>query len=250
MDATHYTFVAEDDPDLKIEFPRVTHIIGSTLAAPGLLRWYFDQTVDAVSGLLPWAGDQASTLEDPDVLREWLQRNRMRPMDVAEDASLRGRAVHAYFQARLLGDDPRQADVAAELAVEPAHLDKSVEKWYSGVEGWLAANPTIRPVFTERRVWSLRYGYAGTLDLLYARGDYHRTLLDLKSRKAGAASYASDDVQLTAYDLAVEESLGIRASRKTVLVVRGDGSFDEYPSAVSRQVWLDCLSLYKGLVEK
>ena len=98
------------------------------------------------------------------------------------------------------------------------------------------------------RLLSLEHQFAGSTDLIWRNNDGDLVVTDLKSRKAGLDAYESDHIQVGAYSIAYEEMTGQYVDKETVLVVRGDGTWDEYQSNLdNRAIFLSLVSVYNNL---
>jgi len=103
----------------------------------------------------------------------------------------------------------------------------------------------VRPIRVEDRVWSRRYGYAGTTDLL-AEVDGVLTLVDFKTSKA---IYAESTLQVAAYVMALEEMGHERATRGMIVRIpkTADSTFEvlEVPDLdAAFDVFLHVVSLF------
>ena len=239
---------------VEIRLPRVTAIIGNTLAKPALTAWNYRFTRDVLSGyvsVLRKAGNTANTildtLEDADMLEEALKANRLRPEDHARDAAEgRGAQAHAFL-ATLVDMDSNDADA---LASDKVHGSSAL---VSGVTfaiatWWLEAQPLV--VASEKTLYSLRHGFAGTVDLVWF-DKKERVLTDLKTRKPDIGMYESDDLQTAAYEGAWNEMYpDSPIDRRTILVAREDGSHDEYPATRRYAAFVALKAVYDELQGK
>lgn len=262
-DGSHYTWVLRDlstgkyDQSCTIALPSVTTIIGKILAKPALIGWTYRETRDAISGTVSTLleaesehptirDDLLDLLSDPEMLEEYLKENGLRPEDQTKTAQARGKAAHATLE-RLaniaLSDDDAAADALASRLLEKrtsTPYDRASAAW------WVDRQPSV--VATEARLMSLTWRYAGSTDLVWRDNDGNLVLTDLKSRKAGQPSWESDHIQVAAYAIAWEEMGNPPIDRETVLVVREDGTWDEYESAVdNRGIFLDLLSAWQKM---
>lgn len=89
------------------------------------------------------------------------------PRHVLERARQRGTAVHRACELYLLGD------------LDETSLDEEIAPYYYQFRRFLRESG-FRPAKSELRVWSGRYGYAGTLDLAGELGK-KQVLIDLKT---------------------------------------------------------------------
>lgn len=263
-DGKYYTFVLRDlstgryDQGCTISFPSVTTIIGRVLAKPALIPWTYRETRDAISGLVSVLlsadreahpdieSDILDLLSDPDMLEEYMKENGLRPEDQKLEAADRGKKAHTALEdlaTIALKEDSSAADaLAGRLLEKPGTtpFDRATAAW------WLDREPEV--IATEARLFSLHHGFAGSADLVWRDRDGYVVMTDLKSRRASQPAWESDHIQVGAYSIAWEERTEQEVERETVLVVREDGTWDEYESRVdNRQVFLDLNAAYKEL---
>lgn len=103
----------------------------------------------------------------------------------------------------------------------------------------------VRPVLVERFVYSVRHGFAGTLDFVYEHGG-RRWLLDWKT---GTRPYPTYYLQLRAYQLALEE-MGEAVDDCAVVMLPKDGGTAELypaPATLTADAFLGALALWRGL---
>ena len=127
-----------------------------------------------------------------------------------------GSAAHAAVEHTL--------KTALGLTVSPApRLGPEAACAYAAFQAW-AKEHDVRPIRVEDRVWSRRYGYAGTTDLL-AEVDGVLTLVDFKTSKA---IYAESTLQVAAYVKALEEMGHERAARGMIVRIpkTADSTFE------------------------
>ena len=265
-DGSHYTFVLRNlstgkyDSSATISLPSVTSVIGRVLAKPALIPWTYRETRDAISGMVAvhlassgghpdTVDDLLDVLADSDALEAYLASNQLRPQDQKDEAAVRGRKAHGALEkmAELaLEQDGTAADALANRILDKPQstpFDRASASW------WLDREPEV--VATETFLWSLQHGFAGTVDLVWRDNEGALTITDLKSRKAGQPAWESDHIQVGAYSLIWEEQTGEKADKQSVLVVRADGTWDEYVSNVDNEaVFLDLLSVYKELTRR
>ena len=124
---------------------------------------------------------------------------------VLENARLRGQAVHKAVE----------LDIAGELDETDLHPEVAARlgQWRQ-----FCRITKFEPLASELRVYSARYGYAGTLDL-FGTLRRERILLDLK---ATAAIPATVGMQTAAYAQALRESIGCGPIRRAVLRLAAD----------------------------
>lgn len=218
-----------------IELPSVTSIIKSTLAAPQLVSWAYRATVEGVE-LLGEHFPLTQALKDHD-LDGLLELNRLRPEDIRDERAEEGNAAHRYLELSAAPDGEEHYFLASPYIT-------AVKKW------WEKNEPTVDSA--EQVVVSLKYGYAGTLDLSwYPKLVPGLWITDLKTRKREARSgYSSDHIQLDGLRTAFEEQTGIPVAGTSVLIARDDGTYIEDASHPAyRGSFLKIKAVYDQLKE-
>lgn len=259
-DKNYYTFVLRDTTsggyiqDVEIKLPRVSHIVGSVLAKQMLVPWASRQTLDAVIGVvgLVESGDIPvdefiDMFTDTDMVAEFMKTNKLRPEDVRNEAADRGKKVHKTLENLgkiALGDGPEAAE---NYAFNVQNTEKATG-WDLGIiDWWLYRKPTV--VAPERTLYSLRHGYAGTVDLVYTCKSGKTILTDLKSRRHGGSVYDSDHIQTGGYWEAYNEmDWEPKIDKATVLLVTEDGKWKEETAKFDpRSVFLKTKALYDDM---
>lgn len=176
-------------------YPSVTHVL-SVVAKPALVQWAAKT-------------ERALVLEASADLYEDLA-GTPKMGRAAYLATLQTRVGHTKAHQRELakaGEIGTQAHALIEWSLRKALKQEagpeprvsSAALWaYMGFEDWARAHH-VEPVWIEQTVWSTRFGYAGTLDLL-ARVDGVLTVVDFKTSKA---VYSEAFLQNVAYQQAL-----------------------------------------------
>lgn len=219
-----------------IELPSVTTIIKATMAAPALLGWTYRTTLESVDMLHEYY-DSIRYYREHD-LDALLEVNRLRPDDIRDEAAERGTATHSYLEA--LASPTAEEDEERFWLATP--YIQAVKDW------WEKEQPVVES--SEGTVVSLKYGFAGTLDLVWSGRHGAFRLTDLKTRKEGFTDpYISDLVQLDGLRIAWEETTGVPIGSTSVLVAREDGTPLEVVRNVPRGIFLKVLDLYNAVRE-
>lgn len=155
------------------KIPGVTTILNEGLPKPALINWAANATAEAAVNR--W--DDLSGMGPADRLKV-LKAARYEDRDAA---AKRGTEVHALAERLILGH---------EVAV-PDELRGHVESYVRFLDEW---GPN--PVLTEVTVVNYTHGYAGTLDMVFDRGDGN-ILADIKTTRSGI--YGETALQLAAY---------------------------------------------------
>lgn len=244
-DSPSYRFVLQNkatgefEESQVIELPSVTSIIHRNLAAPALVPWAYRQTVESVEILLEaWSKSEEdpSSVFDPtfyeDDLDALLTEARLRPEDIRDEAAERGQAAHAWLERHAAGmeDHPTMRHIGPNL------YEVGVTDW------WNEKKPLVYA--SEKLLISLRYQYAGTVDLIWVDKRGKVVLTDLKTRdNTWTTAYESDLIQVAAYKQAWEEMTGKVIDRTSVLIVKPDGSWIEDSRSLPFESFLALLEL-------
>jgi len=240
---SHYTFNLVDYQGKKVKgaevhLPSVTYILGTVLGAgDALLDWYYSKGLEGVSALANHFGDEFTPVAQlVEELREELNKQKLSPYHRKHERAAEGTAAHAYFE-KLAQDYTAGDDFTTATGFEFA-----IASW------WALTKPQVEQA--ERVMWSLRHGFAGTVDLVWWDSDGLLNITDLKTRKVGSdQAYEKDLLQVDAYDLANEEMTGMRASKTGILIARDDGTYVYDQRRVPRGSFLKVLEVYRTLQE-
>lgn len=166
--------------------PSVTNILG-VIAKPELTAWLQEQAVMAALTLPRIAG------ETEDAFAKRVVEDSMTTRDGAADF---GTAFHHGAE-----------HIAKTLEVDPADL---LSAWLNRYRDWWQEN-VVTCRWTEQRVVSNQFGYAGTADLLIEHKVHGLCLVDLKTMKINP-KYKMKPYSTWAYQLAAyRKALGIEA---------------------------------------
>lgn len=154
---------------------------------------------------------------------------RAAPRDQAREAMARGMAVHK--------------------CVENYELGRGYDEAYAGyLRAWAAFRRDFgfvaAPTAIETRLYSRRYGYAGTPDVVFGG-----VLIDVKSSETPCPITA---VQLAGYTQLLEES-GHRIHKRLGLALHPDGTYDpkDYPDQRGdMNTFLSLMNIYRFVDEK
>jgi len=166
--------------------PSVTNILG-VIAKPELTAWLQEQAVMAALTLPRIAG------ETEDAFAKRVVEDSLTTRDGAADF---GTAFHHGAER-----------IAKTLEVDRADL---LSPWLELYRDWFQAN-SVRCIWTEQRVVSNQFGYAGTADLLIEHKVHGLCLVDLKTMKINP-KYKVKPYSTWAYQLAAyRKALGVEA---------------------------------------
>jgi genome maintenance exonuclease 1 len=180
-------------------FPSVTTIL-QAIAKPALVKWSANverqHVVDAAADLYT---EWCAQVVPPVMPRSWYLTTltarlgtKAHEQQLADAGDL-GSATHKLVEWTL------RTAIGAEAGPKPVVGDKSLWAWMS-FDDW-AKSVQLKPLLTERTVYSTVHGYAGTMDLL-ARVNGIVTTIEIKTSKA---IYPEALLQASAYRVAMEE---------------------------------------------
>ena len=196
--------------DTNGDGPSVTTVLG-TLAKPALIGWAAKEErkyVGAVAGqlykrLFTVLAEPAT----PDKFTEMLLEELGKPANrqLLEQAASVGTQVHNRVEWDLKGElGLERAPEAPPLTTEQAK--HSYARW-----GEWRVTVKLRPIAMEKRIYSMLFGFGGTLDLLAEIELDGKLVLIVIDWKTGKAVYAEAYLQNVAYRMALKEE-GIDAT--------------------------------------
>lgn len=222
-----------------ITLSRVTTIIGETLAKPQLLNWYYSTVVDNLESLFDVFKDmpKARIMEAATNLDEWLEKNRLRPVDIRDERAEEGTDAHEWLH--LLAQGER--GITWNMEGAPGSYYGAIDDW------WEKTKPDV--IASETTLLSLQHGFAGSCDLVANLGPTPRVIIDLKTRRVGQGARDSDHLQLAAYRIAWNEMHpGAPCSPVSyVLAAFDDGTYQMIRSTGYEETFLNLLSVYNSL---
>ena len=177
------------------EYFSATTLIGQGCVKPGLERW------KRVTPMIELKKKLNKVLDDNEELDrvklERLYKESMEHTDnVSDDASLVGSVVHGLVEDFIKGKKiPKQSDPAV------------VNCWNLFLDWWNQQNYKVIDI--EKKLFSKKYGYVGTLDLVVQNDKGEFVLIDLKTSNQIVFGYV---LQANAYKQAYEEETGKRIS--------------------------------------
>ncbi len=225
------------------EYPSVTTIL-SVIAKPALIAWSAKVEREMVMNVSAQLYEDTSgtpkmsRMAYMNTLQTRLGKEKAHSKELAKAGDL-GSQAHSLIEWSL------QASMMEQPGPPPKVQDKAT--WaFMAWEDW-KKSVNLKPVHIEQTVWSDRYGYAGTMDLLaYVNGVL--TVLDWKT---GKAVYPEAHLQNAAYRHAIRE-MGHGDPAQGLIVrlpkVETDPAFEVVtakPEGPMLQIFLDTLSLWK-----
>lgn len=197
-------------------YPSVTQIL--TVIDKPSLRWWFGKEVYQAVALNPDMNEQQALAE---------------PYKQSETAKSRGTAVHDIVE-------------AYENTGRVVGIEGPFKGYAQAFDSWVKSNNVI-VVEHERSVYSEKYRYAGTLDLLVKFNKEEKpTLIDIKT---GKDIYPEAHLQVSAYKQALEED-GVELRNTGVLLLQEDGTYKFELGKDKLKSFLACKILWEGLNEE
>ena len=184
--------------DQKVE--SVTGICGRGLPKPNLVNWLVATTLNEVKRLINEKLDNNEPL-DRAGLERIFKTAKEKTNKIKEDAGLVGTVVHGLIEDFLKGKDiPKQSDPAV------------VNCWNLFLDWWNKQEYEV--VELEKKIYSKKYNYAGTLDLVVKDKKGNLVLMDIKTSNFISFDYF---LQLNAYKFAYEEETGSKVSKSFIV---------------------------------
>ena len=207
----HATLHYEDESHCyKVDGKIVPSVTGLNKLLPKafhLERWLIDTPMDKYSELIELhleKGKQISSLD----LRKFKKLAKSENDRIKETAGDIGTDVHELYQKWKLG----------KPFIEPK--DEVIKPMFDKLKKF-DKDLGIKPLFIEKKIYSKKYNYAGTLDLICTtKKSKELTLIDWKTSKAIYDNYI---YQTLAYKFAFEEETGDKIkSMKIIRVPKGE----------------------------
>ena len=184
--------------DQKVE--SVTGICGRGLPKPNLVNWLVATPLNEVKRLINEKLDNNEPL-DRAGLERIFKTAKEKTNKIKEDAGLVGTVVHGLIEDFLKGKEiPKQSDPAV------------VNCWNLFLDWW--NKQEYKVVELEKKIYSKKYNYAGTLDLVVKDKKGNLVLMDIKTSNFISFDYF---LQLNAYKFAYEEETGSKVSKSFIV---------------------------------
>ena len=184
--------------DQKVE--SVTGICGRGLPKPNLVNWLVATPLNEVKRLINEKLDNNEPL-DRAGLERIFKTAKEKTNKIKEDAGLVGTVVHGLIEDFLKGKEiPKQSDPAV------------VNCWNLFLDWWNKQEYEV--VELEKKIYSKKYNYAGTLDLVVKDKKGNLVLMDIKTSNFISFDYF---LQLNAYKFAYEEETGSKVSKSFIV---------------------------------
>lgn len=211
-------------PLFQIDLPSVTTVLDKVTATHGLETWYYNRAIGGLAILMEKFGTEMPT--DIPSIHSLLAQHGLSPQSQRDAAADRGSALHAQMERLATGKKVKESDEIAPL-----------------LQWWGERGITKKHVVeAEKVVLSLKYRYAGTLDLALEL-DGALWVVDLKT---GKSLYSKYKLQVEGYALAYEEMTGKRVDKLGVLHLN-DGKCRLVEYGRCTEAWLAAVNLYYHL---
>ena len=178
----------------KFKVPSVTSITG-ILDKPALIPWAVNSTLEVIKDALA-PGQEYSEV----YLEEVLKAAKDASQNIKREAAGRGTSIHKEVERSLRSDEGYVTDNPGASAILS-----------------FLGHSSITPECVERKVYSRRHRYSGTLDCIGRDRDGGLVLLDWKT---GKDVYPEFLLQTAAYVIAYEEETGDEIKRRIICVVK------------------------------
>lgn len=229
---THIYSVNGGDP-----IPGVTTIVGVMDKSGPLMRWAVNIALEHIEEKIK----PGKSLDELQLKTLWAEAKRQ-PYLKRDEAADAGTIIHEWCEAHIkfaLG-------LAKKKPAKP--INELIRLGVGAFLKWEKENEVIYHS-SERRLYSEKYGYAGTMDFDATVGG-KRTLGDFKT---GKAIYPSMMAQTAAYQQALEEEMGIKFEQRVIIRLdKATGKFDPTLMGSYRKdlkMFLACLDIHSRLKE-
>ena len=200
-----------------VELPSVTTIL-QVIAKPGLVPWARNVALASVREALESSGLPPV---DPVAQATWvdnlLERAKAAPDQIRDDAADFGKAVHAYIH---------ETGFRGETSPKVKETGERFMMWLR--------SSGLTLLESEKMVYCMDHGYAGTLDLVAESTESRRIIIDIKT---GNALYPEMALQVAAYAHAYEAQLSDKIGQLGSLQGLDSAGARRGPTAVNA-VWL------------
>jgi len=199
----------------------VTGICGNGVPKPELTGWLISTPIREIKD-----GINARLNTGDGIDRVWLERiidkAKNKTEEVKKDAGLVGTVVHGLIEDFLKGKKiPNQSD------------EKVVNCWNLFLDWWNKQEYEV--VELEKKVFSKKYNYAGTLDLVLKDKQGNLILADIKTSNQISFDYT---LQLNAYKEAYEEETKTKISKGLIIrLPKKDGKIEVKELPLNKQMF-------------
>jgi len=191
--------------------PSVTGICGNGVPKPELVNWLVYTPLNEFKKLIKDRLVNNLSIDDVELAR--IQKIASSKTNaIKEDAGLIGSTVHELIESFLKG----------KPTIKPS--DPKVSNcWHLFLNWWNKSKYKV--VDLEKKLYSKKWDYAGTLDLVVKDEKNHLVLIDIKTSKFISFDYA---LQLNAYKVAYEEETKQKIRKALIVRLPKDASEIEF----------------------
>jgi hypothetical protein len=178
----------------------VTGICGNGVPKPELQGWLISTPVREIKNSINTLLDNGESL-DRVILERIVDKAKNKTEEIKKDAGLIGTVVHGLIEDFLKNKKiPNQSD------------KKVINCWNLFLDWWNTQEYEV--VELEKKIFSKKYNYAGTLDLVLKDKQGNLVLADIKTSNSVSFDYA---LQLNAYRQAYEEETNNKISKGLII---------------------------------
>ena len=205
----------------KKEVKSVTGICSNGVPKPELTGWLVSTPIREIKNALNERLDYGQPV-DRVILERIIDHAKNKTEQVKKDAGLVGTVVHGLIEDFLKGKKiPNQSD------------EKVVNCWNLFLDWWNKQEYEV--VELEKKIFSKKYNYAGTLDLVLKDKQGNLILADIKTSNQISFDYT---LQLNAYKEAYEEETKTKISKGLIIrLPKKDGKIEVKELPLNKQMF-------------
>ena len=199
----------------------VTGICGNGVPKPELTGWLVSTPIREIKNAINNRLDEGWGIDRVE-LERIIDKAKNKTEEVKKDAGLVGTVVHGLIEDFLQGKKiPNQSD------------EKVVNCWNLFLDWWNKQEYEV--VELEKKVFSKKYNYAGTLDLVLKDKQGNLILADIKTSNQISFDYT---LQLNAYKEAYEEETKTKISKGLIIrLPKKDGKIEVKELPLNKQMF-------------
>ena len=205
----------------KKKLESVTGICGNGVPKPELTGWLVSTPIREIKNAINNRLDEGWGIDRVE-LERIIDKAKNKTEEVKKDAGLVGTVVHGLIEDFLQGKKiPNQSD------------EKVVNCWNLFLDWWNKQEYEV--VELEKKVFSKKYNYAGTLDLVLKDKQGNLILADIKTSNQISFDYT---LQLNAYKEAYEEETKTKISKGLIIrLPKKDGKIEVKELPLNKQMF-------------
>jgi hypothetical protein len=205
----------------KKKVESVTGICGNGVPKPELTGWLVSTPIREIKNAINSRLDEGWGIDRVE-LERIIDKAKNKTEEVKKDAGLVGTVVHGLIEDFLQGKKiPNQSD------------EKVVNCWNLFLDWWNKQEYEV--VELEKKIFSKKYNYAGTLDLVLKDKQGNLILADIKTSNQISFDYT---LQLNAYKEAYEEETKTKISKGLIIrLPKKDGKIEVKELPLNKQMF-------------